>query len=143
MLDLIQRLKNALAAKEYAKIIQEIAPALVNEAADGKIVELPCKVGDTVYVIAKCEEIMMHQDNDYLTGTGAVECPFENDCDFEDCDDENIQILETECGGFALDAGQWFVWFANITRDILVSDFGKTVFLSREAAENALKERET
>ena len=103
------------------------------------IVELPCKVGDKVYVIAKCGEIMMHQDNDYLTGTGEITCPFENACNFEECDDENIQIIETECGGFTLDAGKWFVWLANISRDILVSDFGKTVFLTREAAEKRLE----
>lgn len=75
----------------YDSTIEHIADYLLE---NGVIVP-PCKVGDTVYVITDCSKIMMHYDNDYLTGTGAIECPYEGVCKFEECNDENIQVIET------------------------------------------------
>ena len=94
----------------------------------------PCKVGDTVYVISNTRvkeaviyEIYVGKDNRMSFQVGF-------DCD-EDCDGCPFESWsksycgEWDCGGQYGDT-------------ILVeSDFGKTVFLSREDAEKALKER--
>ena len=109
---------------------------------EGRCVVLPCKVGDTVYIISACENVRVLRDDDYLTGTGATSCPFESDCEFEDCDDANVRIFETTATDF------WYgennaqhpeVFFANISADGYCCNFGKTVFLTRAEAVAALK----
>lgn len=142
MPDIIQRLQMAYQYNPAEAL--NMLPELFQAADEGKIVELPCKVGTTVYVIAKCESVHVDRDDDYFTGTGAMECPFEDQCNFEDCDDTNEQIFETTVTDF------WYgqqngkdmeMFLDHLEMTAKVKDFGKTVFLSREAAEAALKDR--
>ncbi|MEE0874144.1 MAG: hypothetical protein UIH27_11885 [Ruminococcus sp.] len=78
-----------------------------------RFVELPCKVGDTVYVIEKiADEVRVIQD-----------------------------VVETISIGYCAD-GINIYQFDGIKTDGYFSDFGKTVFLTHEEAEQALKERE-
>ena len=109
--------------------------------ANGVIVP-PVKVGQTVYVITDCSRIIMYHDNDYFTGTGAIECPFEFACNFSECNDENTQVLET-CVRFLFcdDYGDWTFELEHINMGYKFDEIGKTVFLSREDAEKALEER--
>ncbi len=101
----------------------------------------PCKVGDTVYAIADCSRIMMYYDNDYLTGTGAIECPFEDVCEFTECNDENTQVIETCVSHLLFDDEDCTFGCEHINNSYNFNDFGKTVFLTREEAEKALAER--
>jgi len=105
------------------------------------VVVLPCKVGDTVYVISKCKDIRMYYDNDYFDGTGASECPFENVCEYEDCSDENVRIFETTVTGFTYENHEYPLSFHTFLEGLNVEDdcWGKTVFLTREEAEAALE----
>lgn len=78
-----------------------------------RFVELPCKVGDTVYVIESIAgEEKIIQDHVETMGIGYYA--------------DGINIYQ----------------FDGIKTDGYFSDFGKTVFLTREEAEQALKERE-
>jgi hypothetical protein len=100
-----------------------------------RFVELPCEVGQTVYVIddyvdyeecCKCEHYLIGGFGD-PSECGRTKHGFKH----PDC----IQIVEETAT------------FGNILRWITPSlftekiDFGKTVFLSREEAEKALEER--
>lgn len=116
---------------------------LAQAEKEGRLVVLPCNVGDTVFVITQCYNVAMLCDNDYFTGTGAIECPFENSCDIEECNDDNVRIFETTVTDF------WHgeqncteMRFESLSMSAPISAIGKTVFLTREAAEAALKERE-
>ena len=116
---------------------QDLADYLL---ANGVIVP-PCKVGDTVYVITDCSHIMMYFDNDYLTGTGAIECPFEDVCNFTDCNDDNTQVLETYVNYMGIEDGdKWYFRCEHINRANDFNEIGKTVFLTKEQAEQKLKE---
>lgn len=78
----------------------------------GRIIELPCKVGDTVYCLA--------------TPCGGCECYNDVMCEdfIERCRNcTSWEIIECK---FSMD---------------LYDEFGKTVFLTREEAEQALEER--
>lgn len=116
---------------------------LAQAEREQRAVVLKCKPGDTLFVIAKCESVVMHCDNDYITGTGAVDCPFENACDIEECNDRIERVFETVCAGYMWGEGYQLTYglhyFAeHINIDITDSDFGKTVFTTREAAQAAL-----
>ena len=85
---------------------------------DGRVVVLPCKVGDTVYMIERifdidngvCDEICARK----VIGHGG----------------NNLNQL-------------WLVGSGGICNAyIFVSEFGKTVFLTREEAERAIQEME-
>ena len=116
--------------------VQELAKA----KAEGRLVDLPCKVGESLYAIVNCADIIKSCDDDYFTGTGAISCPFEKDCPFEECDDGNRGVFETICKGFWVDdEGRLTVFLDYINANIGPLDFGKTVFLTREAAEKALE----
>ena len=119
-------------------ILEDYAEELL---ANGVIVP-PCKVGDTVYVITDCSQIMMYYDNDYLTGTGAIECPFEDVCNFTDCNDDNTQVLETYVNYMGIEDGcKWYFCCEHINRANDFNEIGKTVFLTREEAEAELEKR--
>ena len=92
--NIIQRLKDAYTAGQYAEIIKTLLPKLFQQYEEGKIVKIPCAIGDIVYTT-------------YISGSGQtreiVPFPF------------HLEDL-----GF----------------------IGKTVFLTREEAEKALRECE-
>ena len=112
---------------------------IIEAETDGRLVILPCKVGESLYAIVNCADIIKSCDDDYFTGTGAISCSFEKDCPFEECDDGNRGVFETACKGFWVDdEGRLNVFLDYINANIGPLDFGKTVFLTREAAENAL-----
>ena len=77
-----------------------------------RLIELPAKVGEPVYVIANCEKVCMNHDNDYLTGTGATTCPYEKSCNFEDCEDTNRRVFATTIERYIIDVdGIWVIFF--------------------------------
>ena len=128
-----------LAAYEDSELSPEEVHELAKAKADERLVDLPCKVGESLYAIVNCADIIKSCDDDYFTGTGAISCPFEKDCPFEECDDGNRGVFETACKGFWVDdEGRLTVFLDYINANIGPLDFGKTVFLTREAAENAL-----
>ena len=110
----IGRILQALCAYEDTNHTPEECAAAFEELAayraaeqDGTLLRLPCKVGDTVYVLIPAD------------------CGF---CDKEQCNNifpcRMSYLVETE---FSAD---------------IADDFGKTVFLTREAAKVVLKEQE-
>ncbi len=108
---------------------------------DGRLVVLPCSMENPVYVIAKCEDVCIYQERD----TGAAICPFENDCQFDCCEEEQEKIFETAITGFIKDEerdGALHLFLGDIKFDFIEKDIGKTVFLTREDAEAALAARE-
>ena len=83
---------------------------------DGRVVVLPCKVGDTVWIVGAVRKLYSAKVRTFFCGhTSAVRG--------DDNDGHIHMIRTTEC-------------------DIQMQEFGKTVFLSREEAEKALQEME-
>lgn len=94
-------------------------------------VSLPCKVGDKVRLRVCCECIECYRDWD----TGTTECPFEDTCPFDDCNEGNErEITTTVTTIFTMGCG-WYVHLRDIDIDIPVKDFGRTIFLEEPAAE--------
>lgn len=84
---------------------------------DGRVVVLPCKVGDKLYILT----------SDSLTGVEETKC-------------RRIVIKTLQDGVVAkVIAPCTLDDWGGAFRELYVEDFGKTVFLTREAAENALK----
>jgi hypothetical protein len=102
------------AEKELEQLRAELTElkALAQAKAEGRLVVLPCKVGDTVYVLT----------TDSLNG---VEETSINRIVIK----KNSIILNADCKNDDWGRAAW---------DFRPSDFGKTVFLTREAAEKAL-----
>lgn len=120
-------------------VIAEINPlACPNFKPKSRIVELPCEVGQTVYVIkesgksrvekAEVGEITFWK-TDELHILLSFKCLYlcDDDCPFNSWSQDPSG--EYSCGG---EYGQV---------EVTNKDFGKTVFLSREDAEKALAER--
>lgn len=108
-----------------------LSPAEVAELAqakaDGRVVVLPCKVGDTVYVVVT--------DCDCAYTDNMNDCAY---CDYVvmPCDDF-----------FRYDEDEWECGFKPHVREdkfsiAMYEQLGKTIFLTREEAERALKERD-
>lgn len=107
---------------DFAQAAENMTVGRLKELAeadkDGRVVVLPCKVGDTVYMIERifdidngvCDEICARK----VIGHGG----------------NNLNQL-------------WLVGSGGICNAyIFVSEFGKTVFLTREEAERAIQEME-
>lgn len=83
---------------------------------DGRVVVLPCKVGDTVWIVGAVRKL-------YSAKVRTFFCGHPSAVRGRDPDGHIHMIRTTEC-------------------DIPMREFGKTVFLSREEAEKALQEME-
>ncbi|MDY3905222.1 MAG: hypothetical protein SOZ47_00265 [Lawsonibacter sp.] len=98
---------------------------------DGQLVVLPCKVGDTVYVIGEKRIMRCNTDGAYLDDKKGPEFLVSFDCD-GDCDGCPFNIWNQDYSGEYFCSGEY-------GQDVIVgADFGKTVFLTREEAEAAL-----
>ncbi|BCK01618.1 hypothetical protein [Anaerocolumna chitinilytica] len=111
-------------------------------------ITLPCKVGDTVYIIEQCCNIEGKLDGTlwdggggYGTATGYY-CPYEDRCphDTDDCDmsKQDKAVFEDEAKQIIIDENYITIIFENCNGKY-ASDFGKTVFLSREEAQEAIE----
>ena len=102
------------AGKRDAAVLRRLCE-LEDKIEQGTLVELPCKVGDTIYIVGK-------EIEDFIVS--AIEITILS-CD---CWETNTIQFEDKNGNSKLN---YFVYFGWI---------GKTVFLTREEAEKRLKE---
>ena len=116
------------ACEEYLKweddCIKKLAEYEIAEE-EGKFLVLPCKVGDTVWVITH---------------------PFNVFDDFDFYEDAHDEIYESYVSSITLyeNSNQYRI-YAKETRQFIKAyfrecDFGKSIFLNREEAESALEE---
>ena len=98
-------------AENPAKALN-LLPELFRQADEGKIVELPCKVGDTVYA-----------ENPYGKADFVPKERF-------------VEPWKVKHVGVTMECSGW-------GKEVDFDQFSKTVFLTREAAEKALKESES
>ena len=114
---------------------------LIDKEEQGLLIELPCKVGDTVYVLEKCKNIATVLDGTlYGTATGYY-CPYElngkcpHDCD--DCEEveELTAVFEDTIKYIGIDE-TGICLFTENTR--MCCTIGKDTFLTRSEAEEAL-----
>ncbi len=106
--------------------------------ADGRIIVPPCKVGDKVAVRACCECVQTIPDNDECRYI----CPFEDDCECDDCDNANERIFNTEIDSIFNNGFGWKITFKNL--GLIEADFtdiGVSFFVG-ENAEQQVKEYE-
>ena len=107
-------------------VIEAAEKVLKYETAEdeGRLVVLPCKVGDTVWVITH---------------------PFNVLDDFDFYEDAHDEIYESYISSvtFYEDSNQYRIYTKDFIKAYFMEcDFGKSIFLTREEAEKALKEME-
>jgi hypothetical protein len=135
---MLGHLDNELRAALTSGITVERLEQLCAAEREQRVAVLPCKVGDTVWAIVACEDIVKDCDDDYYTGTGAITCPFEKTCNDDECTDDHTGIVETDFHGAFIDEDGLEFWLSHVNCTFKPSDFGKTVFITREAAQAAL-----
>lgn len=135
--------------KPYSQVYRRLEEYETAEE-EGRLVVLPCKVGDEVYIIEKCSNIperldgtLYDSDGSPGTATGYY-CPYEANCPFDDddftiCDDykEKLAVFKDYVDEIHIRENEVFIFTENTCQ---YCSFGKTVFLTREEAEKALKE---
>ncbi len=140
---------------EMYKIMRHLAEKL-KEYEDleeqGRLLELPCVVGDTVYVLAECEDIPTQLDGTLYgangepgTATGYY-CPYEHNCPFDDEDFEDCEKYKSKTAVFE-DTVLFIACYGNemcvVTEKCAVhGPVGLHVFLTRQEAEDKLAEME-
>ena len=114
----------------------------------GLLIKLPCMIGDTVYIIEKCENIdsqldgtLWNSDGSHGTATGYY-CPYEDCCphDTDDCKmvRDKYAIFKDTVKEIYIYEEDMLILFENCYGRY-IKDFSKTVFLTREEAEKALE----
>lgn len=128
----------------YRTLIDNIS--IADYLIDNGVIVPPCRVGGTVYVNTTCDNIRMHKDDDYFSGTGEEICPFEYCCGLLDCYNSicggQVSTFETTVKQILIDDTGIHIFVEDFDLDITIGDFCKTVFLTREEAEKALKKQE-
>ena len=113
---------------------KELTPYKEAEAND-RLVVLPCKVGDTVYAVGNGQYKRCDIDEACVDHKGEVVFNVSFTCD-DNCDGCPFNNWHQDYSGEYSCDGEWSQAAIN------AEDFGKTVFLTREAAEAALQNME-
>ena len=100
-----------------------------------RFVELPCEVGHTVYVIGKNKVKETTVGEIIILKPDEIHISLYFGCEYE-CEECPFNTWKQDYSGEYSCDGEYG------QNDVTNKDFGKTVFLSREEAEKALKERE-
>ena len=103
---------------------------------DGRVVVLPCKVTDKLYVVGKKQIVGCDIVETYLNDDGTIEYLVNFEC-AEDCTGCPFDSWERESV-----SGEYHCCGEYGDGSVRGKDFGKTVFLTREGAEKALQEME-
>lgn len=123
----LMRLADLESLCSYTRL-RELAEADKN----GRLVVLPCKVGDTVWAVSgkiiKCEI-----EETYLYDGGGIEYFVTFDCDGADCKGCPFNRWEQDC------SGERYCECEYGCSSFKDSDIGKTVFFTHEEAEAALE----
>ena len=108
-----------------------------------RFVEVPCNVGDKVAVRALCECVYTLPIFEECRN----ECPFEDDCPFEECDNANEMIFVTKVNRIFNDGYGWKFEFNHLGVEASINDMGTSFFVGENAEQQAkeyeakLKER--
>lgn len=121
---------------ERLRLIKDIQTDRLKDIAkaekDGRLVVLPCKVGDTVYVVGTRRIIECFVVTADCGERNDIECPVLFECD-HDCEGCPFGEWGQEY------SGEWSCQGECGWGTIKGADFGKTVFLTRQEAEAALR----
>ena len=104
--------------------------------ANGVIVP-PCKVGQTLYVLSTCHDIVAFPEN-------GVICPYENVCRIDDCTSfgDTLRPFPMTVEIISIgDHGIYSIFFEESKTEYLSTDFGRDIFITHEEAEKALAGR--
>ena len=137
--------------KEFFEDIQELAEYRKLKK-QGRLLILPCVVGDTVYVIAECENIPTVLDGTLYDSNGSpgtatgYYCPYEDECPHEciecedlfDCDNfkNKSAVFKDEVDSITITEMEVLI----VTKKCrVISQIGEFIFLTKEEAEAALE----
>ncbi len=99
-----------------------------------RIIEPPCKVGDKVAVKALCECVQTIPDHDECRYI----CPFEDDCECDDCDNANERIFNTEISSIFNNGLGWKITFKDLfCIEADFTDIGVSFFVGENAEQQA------
>ena len=129
------RTENALRLEAVKDISTDRLRELAEADKDGRLVVLPCKVGDTVWA-ASGEIIKCEIDEMYLYASGGIEFLVSFNCDGADCKRCPFNNWTQDC------SGECYCDCEYGNGSFKDSDIGKTLFLTREEAEKALEAME-
>ena len=139
------------------KLITEVKPYKEYKDLEeqGLLLRLPCKVGSTVYAICTCEAVgtvldgtLYGSNGGFGTATGYY-CPYElsDKCPHTEADDceecKNIEnVFEDTVDYINITEYEVIIGLKNTNLCVTIDEIGKTVFLTKEEAEQKLKEME-
>lgn len=118
----------SIIAEETGVSVERITD-LVKAEKDGRLIEPPCKVGDKVALYTESWGNVWNYNTFYKNGKHYVS-------------GEIVSIIKTKKQLLMKIRAEHNVSWKRPTKRYPVSALGKTVFLAREEAESALKERE-
>ena len=94
---------------------------LADQFLQNGVTVLPCKVGDKVKVKTCCGYVVTLPVYEECRN----ECPFENDCEFDECNDSNEKEFETEITSIFNDGSGWYANLRGLGFEAPIDDFGK------------------
>lgn len=99
-----------------------------------RYIELPCKVGDKVAVRALCECVLTTPNYEECRNM----CPFEDDCECDECDSSNERIFDTTVSSIFNNGQGWYMEFNHLIPFARFTDIGKSFFVGENAHEQAI-----
>ena len=132
--DRLIELLNASFEEQYAKRMLLTAPHTADALLAEGVIVPPCKVGDKAAVRALCECVLVNHCFEECRNI----CPFEDDCDCDDCADCNERIFDTKVSAIYNNGNGWYIEFEHLIIQARFSDIGTSFFIGENAHEQAV-----
>ena len=97
------------------------------------VIAPPCTVGDKAAVRALCECVLTTPCYEECRSI----CPFEDDCECEDCDACNERIFDTKVAAIYNNGNGWCIEFEHLVIQASFVDIGVSFFIGENAHEQA------
>lgn len=113
---------------------QESIETVAGHLLAAGVIVPPCKVGDKAAVRALCECVLVNHCFEECRNI----CPFEDDCDCDDCTGNDERIFDTKVSAIYNNSSGWFIEFEHLVIQARFSDIGTSFFIGENAHEQAV-----
>ena len=134
MRDRLIELLNGSFEEQYEKRMLLTAQHTADALLAAGVIVPPCKGGDKVAVRALCECVLVNHCFEECRNI----CPFEDDCDCDDCTGNDERIFDTKVSAIYNNSSGWFIEFEHLVIQARFSDIGTSFFIGENAHEQAV-----
>lgn len=103
-----------------------------NDSDECNYIQSPCFIGQTMYAVVKCDDVLKCVYNDLRTNSAGFYCPYDEKCGYE-CDIDIYRVVKVFVESIHFYKDTVEICFDNI-KPVTSSEVGRTIFYNETDA---------